>query len=326
MGGRALALALAVSFSGGATTVATAADDYPSKPITIVVPTSPGEPADALSRILAELIRKDLGQPVVVTNIVGGGGAKGQLAIKAADADGYMIINNWVSTQVVTPLFNKDVGYGIDDFEPIAGMLQLPFILVTSASNPATDLESFLVWAKEQDRPIRFGGCDALSLPRMIAEKFVEVAGIEAQGIPFAGCMPDNVKAVLDGSVDFSITVPNATKVFGSQITVLAALAENRLPVLPDAPTAKEQGVDLGLGDASQGWGGFAIKAGTPDDRRDKLVAVFEKWLKSDEFTEKAVALNLTPHYSTPAEFRVTWELGREGLAPLVEKLLKSGN
>ena len=134
------------------------------------------------------------------------------------------------------------------------------------------------------------------------------------------------MNAVLDGSVEFSITVPNATKVFGSQITVLAALAENRLPVLPDAPTAKEQGVDLGLGDASQGWGGFAIKAGTPDDRRDKLVAVFEKWLKSDEFTEKAVALNLTPHYSTPAEFRVTWELGREGLAPLVEKLLKSGN
>lgn len=322
MGGiRTLFSCVAATVIAAALTSPAVGQQFPDHPVTIVVPTSPGEPADALSRILAELMHDDLGQPVVVNNVVGGGGAKGQLAVKNAPADGYTILNNWVSTHVVTPLFNPNVGYNIDDYEPIAGMLQLPFILVTSKDNPATDLPSFIAWAKSQDRAIRFGGCDALSLPRMVAEKFNEVAGINGQGVPFPGCMPDNVKAVLDGSVDFSITVPNAVSVFGPQIKVLAALSPERLEVLPDVATATEQSVDLTLGAASQGWGGFSVKKGTPPDVVDLLSRVFEKWLTSADFKERAVALNLTPKYSSPKDFGETWVLARDGLGPMVEKL-----
>ncbi|MGE0502308.1 MAG: Bug family tripartite tricarboxylate transporter substrate binding protein [Rhizobiaceae bacterium] len=322
MGGfRTLLSCATAALVAAALTGPAASQQFPEHPITIVVPTSPGEPADALSRILAELMHEDLGQPIVVNNVVGGGGAKGQLAVKNAPADGYMVLNNWVSTHVVTPLFNPEVGYSIDDYEPLGGMLQLPFILVTSKDNPATDLPSFVEWAKAQGRPIRFGGCDALSLPRMLAEKFNEVAAVDGQGVPFPGCMPDNVKAVLDGSVDYAITVPNAVNVFGDQITALGTLSPERLAVLPDVATATEQGIDLKLGSAGQGWGGFAVKKGTPPEVVDRLTQVFQKWLTSAEFQERAVALKLTPKYSSPAEFGETWILARDGLAPMVAKL-----
>ena len=139
--------------------------EFPDKPVTIVVPWQAGSSPDVAMRTLAALASDDLGQPIVVQNIVGGSGSVGTLAVKNAEADGYTLLHNWVAPHVVARLFNPDIGYNDDDFAPLFGLIALPFTLAVRSDHPATDVLSFVEWANAQDRPVNVGICAALSVP-----------------------------------------------------------------------------------------------------------------------------------------------------------------
>ena len=196
--------------------VAGAQDAFPDKPVTIVVPWPAGTVPDVALRVLAELASEDMGQPIVVTNVEGGGGTKGMNYVANQPADGYTIVNNWVAPQTVAKIMNPDVGFSDEDFAPIGGFIFSPFMLMVAASHPANNAEEFVDWAKGQDRSLNVGVCAALSVPRMVMEEFLAVAEIENYNpVPYPGCNADNHKGVLDGSLDFTTADMAGVNPFG---------------------------------------------------------------------------------------------------------------
>lgn len=304
--------------------VATAAE-FPDKPITIVVEWQAGSGPDVAMRILGEIASRDLGQPVVVQNIVGGSGTKGLLAVANAAADGYTILNNWVAPHVVARLFNPGVGYDNDSFEPILGLMTLPFTLAVKADHPANNVAEFVKWANAQGRPINVGVCAALSVPRMVMEEFLrEMKITDYNPVPYNGCMPDNVKGLLDGSLDATTGVLIAEKVFKGAIKTLAVFSDERISLKPDIPTAKEQGYDIGWGETAKGWSGLVAPKGLPADVLATLIDTFGKAWRSDEFRQKMAANFMIIEDMDAATFRKLWDESEATLKPAVERLLKA--
>ncbi len=307
---------------GGA---AGAQDAFPDKPVTIVVPWPAGTVPDVALRVLAELATADMGQPIVVTNVEGGGGTKGMNYVANQPADGYTIINNWVAPQTVAKIMNPDVGFSDEDFAPIGGFIFSPFMLMVAASHPANNAQEFVDWAKSQDRNLNVGVCAALSVPRMVMEEFLTVAEIDNYNpVPYPGCNADNHKGVLDGSLDFTTADLAGVNTFGDSVKVLAVFTDERIDTIPDVPTAKEQGFDLGWeGKSSRGWGGLAVRAGTPEDRRQKLIEVLGGWIQSDEFMGRMRDERKLPiEWMPPDEFEALWYSSVDALRPTVERVI----
>ena len=134
---RSILRLLAAAAMAALLSVSPAVADFPAKPLKIVIPWPAGTAPDSVLRILAEMMREDAGQPVIVTNVVGGSGAKGLATVRNSPADGYTLINNWVAPHVVTPLFNPNVGYQAnEDFALVAGFIFLPFTLMVRNDRP----------------------------------------------------------------------------------------------------------------------------------------------------------------------------------------------
>ena len=312
----------------GMVSAAHAQRDFPSKPVTIVVPWPAGTIPDTAFRVLGKLASDDLGQPVVVQNVVGGSGSKGTQFVANSDPDGHTLLNNWVAPHVVVPLFNPDVGYSDESFEPLFKALVNPFTVTVPMNHPAQTLPEFVEWARAEadQRTLNVGICAALSVPRMVMETFlIEQVGItNFNPVPFPGCMPDNVKAVLDGTVDFTTGVFIAPRVFEGLVRNLAVFAENRFANNPDLPTIKEFGLDPGFGEAGMGWAGLVAPAGTPDLRLKVLRDVLGKWIQSDEFKSRMDELGIQVDYAPADEFKQLWVDARVVLEPPVQRLLAS--
>lgn len=300
-----------------------AAAEYPEKPLTIVEPWPAGSAGDVPARILAELAKKEFGRPIVVQNLVGGGGQKAALFTKNAKPDGYTILNGWVANVVMGPIFNPGVGYVRADFEPIILYQINPFTLVVKADHPAKDLKEFVTWAKSQPRNVNVGVCAATGLPRLIMERFLEVAEItNYNSVPFQGCETANVKGLFDGSLDFTTGAISVVNIYGDRIRTLAFFMDDRSPILPHIPTAKEQGFDLEWGATAAGWSGLVAPKGTPPDRLRKLVSAFTAAAESDEFQRRMNETGNTIKFMPPAEFRQLWDDSNSRLKPAIKRVL----
>ncbi|MEQ9639716.1 MAG: tripartite tricarboxylate transporter substrate binding protein [Alphaproteobacteria bacterium] len=301
--------------------------DWPEKPITIIFPWAPGDPTEVVLRTIGELAADKLGQPVVINNVTGAGGTKAMAAAAAAEADGYTLVNNWVAPQVSAKLFNPKLPYSSDDFIPIAGIFAIPFTLTVAADHPAQDIKGFMSWAKKEGRRINYGVCAPQSVPRLIGEQFMSNAGVPYNPIPFSGgCGGDNVTGLLNGSLDVSVAVVPLVNVFKGQIRHLGLITDERHAAAPDLPSAAEQGYPVGWGDNAFGWGGLAVRAGTPDDVVEKLRATITEVLAGDELKArlKENMIAMIKHVS-PQDCEKLWADSITLLTPHVEKVLKAG-
>jgi|TARA_B110000211_G_scaffold234952_1_gene307745 tripartite-type tricarboxylate transporter receptor subunit TctC len=307
-----------------ATPLALAAEtDFPTKPITILEPWKAGSTPDVAMRAVAEIASRSLGQPVVVQNVVGGSGTRATLSLVNADPDGYTLLNNWVAPQVVSRLFNPEVGYSNDDFVPVSGIMSLPFTLLVNESHSANNIAEFVAWANEQGRPINVGVCAALSVPRMVMEELLTKSGVDQYtAVPYNGCMPENITGLLDGSLDATTGVLAAEKVFAGKVKSLAVITDERISLRPDLPTAAEQGVDIGWGDASAGWAGIVAPKGLPADVAAKLGEAFQTAWQSDEFRDLMAENLIVVKYMSNEDFQALWASSEEALRPAVERLL----
>lgn len=298
--------------------------EYPEKPLTIIEPWAPGSVGDVPMRILGELAKKDFGQPIVVQNLVGGGGARAMLQLKKSDPDGYTIANSWVANQVMSPIFNPDVGYTRHDFEPIILAIINPFTLVVKSNHPAKNLKDFVQWAKGQPRKLNVSICAATGLPRLVMQRFLEVAKIENYTpVPFQDCETENIKGLFDGSVDFATGALAVEKIYGDQVRTLAIFTEERSPIAKHIPTAKEQGYDLEWGPVSAGWSGLVAPLGTPKDRLQKLINILGRWAQSPEFLKRCTDAGITVMYLPTDAFHKLWDDSHNRLKPRIEELLK---
>ncbi|MEM7021173.1 MAG: tripartite tricarboxylate transporter substrate binding protein [Pseudomonadota bacterium] len=316
-------LVLAAGIALAMNTVANA--DYPEKPITVIYPWAPGDPVDTVLRTLGEQASQELGQPFVINNVQGAGGAKSMTAGATAEPDGYTLLNNWVAPQIGAKLFNPDLPYDNDSYIPIAGVMAIPFTLTVPADHPADDIQGFVSWANEKGTPLNYGVCAPQSVPRLVGEQFMRSAGVAYNPIPFSGgCMGDNITGLANGSLDAAVSVVPATTRFAGQVKHLGLLTDERHALAPDLATAKEQGIELGWGNVALGWGGLVVPKETPDDRVALLQESLGEIIQSDAFATALGDLAPMIKYVPPEDFQELWSRSMVLLEPHVTQLKAS--
>lgn len=256
-----------------------AAQDYPARSITIVVPYSPGS-TDTMARTLAEGMSQELGQPVVVETRPGAGGTVGGAAVASADPDGYTLLFAVSSVQTVAP-HQRELPYGFDDLAPVARVAVGPNMIAARTGAPFKSIEELVAYAKENPGKVSYGSAGTGGATHIAAEAFARAAGIELFHIPFNGVTPA-VASTIAGDVDIVLGFASAIlpQHEGGKLVALAQLSNERTSVAPNIPTLKESGVDLALPPNVGMW----APAGTPKAAIAKLSAAVEKAAASDMF------------------------------------------
>ncbi|WP_395710819.1 Bug family tripartite tricarboxylate transporter substrate binding protein [Reyranella sp.] len=292
----AAALSLLLLFSPAAQS-----DDYPSKPIKLVVPFAPGGSVDIVARILSQRLSEDLGQSVVVENRAGAGGNIGFEAVAKAKPDGYTL-GMASSTLAVNVSLYRSIGYDpLKDFAPISLVAMQPNVLMVNPSLPVKSVTELIAYAKANPGKLNFGSSGIGASQHLAAEMFKSRTGIEMIHVPYKGGGPAMADLVAGRIQLMFETIPNSLPYIQSgQLRALAVTVEERSGQLPDVPTVAEAGL---AGFVSRGWLGVMAPAGTPQSIIDKMNAAVHKAVADPAITKRLVDLGLRIKLSTPAEF-----------------------
>src|SRR5437867_3348364 len=248
-----------------------AAQNFPSRPITIIVPFSAGGPSDAMTRILAERMKTTLGETVLVENVTGAGGSIGVGRAVRSPPDGYTISFGHLGTHVANGAIYK-LGYDlVTDLEPVALLPSNPMIIVSKKEVPATSLKEFLAWLKAQPSPPTAGTAGAGSGSHIAGLYFENVAGVKLQYVPYRGTGPamnDLVAGQIDMIVDQLSNSINQVR--AGTIRGYAVTDATRAASATDIPTTDEAGLP---GFHMTLWSGLWVPKGTPKDIVAKLNA-----------------------------------------------------
>lgn len=287
-----------------------ATQDYPKKPIELVVPFVAGGTTDNIARLMAQRFSESWGQPVVVNNRPGGGSTIGSHAVAKAAPDGYTLLVNTISFAITAAL--QKLPYDpINDFAPITELASLPLVLVVHPSLPATNLEEFIALAKSKPGGWDFASSGTGTSPHLAAEMFKSAAGIDLVHVPYKG-NADAMNALLGGHVKiYFALVPAALQhVKAGSLRALAVTTETRLPYLPDVPTIAERGF---AGYEISSWQGAWAPAGTPKDVVAKINGELVRMLAVPEIRARIKREGADPVGSTPDAFaqRVSSEIAK---------------
>jgi len=299
------------------------AEDYPARPIAIVVPFPPGGVADITGRPLAEALTRILKQPVVVENRSGAGGGVGMQYVARAKPDGYTILMALSSISIIPEadkVLGRDPMFTLNQFVPIARFTADPTVLVVRADSPYKSVADLIEAARKRPGEIPYGSSGNYGTMHVPMEMLDSVAGVKMLHVPFTGAGPA-VVALLGGQVDALSTGPSTImgQLKAGKIRVLATWGEARHPALPDVPTLKELGYDAQF---SQ-WTGLFVPAGTPDAVIAKLREA-SKAAVNDATFQHAMANVETPiQYLDQPQFRVFWDKDALKLAEVVKKIGK---
>ena len=220
------------------------AQDYPTRPITMIIPFAAGGPTDVLGRVVAARMSEILGQQIVIENATGAGGMTGANRVKTAPPDGYQILLGTVGTQAqVQNLSRKPLYDAGKDFQPVALLAEVPLVLIVRKDLPVSTFEEFVAYAKANRGKMNYGSAGAGSATHLGCVLLDQAIGADAQHVPYKGTGP----AMADlqaGRIDFlcEIVVSAVPQVQAGTVRALATLSRDRSPVLPDLPTAYEKG------------------------------------------------------------------------------------
>ncbi|WP_334157486.1 Bug family tripartite tricarboxylate transporter substrate binding protein [Oryzomicrobium sp.] len=278
------------------------ADAWPSKPIRLIVPFPPGGAADAVGRLYAEKLSEAFKQPVVVDNKPGAGTAIAAEAAAKAAPDGYTLSLAPAGQLTVLPHLNKKLPYDpVKDFAPVSLLASVPYVIGASASLPAANVKELVVRAKAQPGKITYSSCGNGTICHLAGELFKSQTGTDLLHVPYKGSAPA-VTALLGGEVDlaFDTLTVLAPQVKAGKIKALAISSRERSPLLPNVPTAIEQG--LGHYEAAS-WFGLVVPAATPKDVVKRLNAELVRIARLPEVQEKLAAQGLDTLSSSPEKF-----------------------
>jgi tripartite-type tricarboxylate transporter receptor subunit TctC len=273
---------------------------YPTKPIRLVVPFTPGGSTDILARAIGQELSKAWGQSVIVDNVPGAGGAIGADKVAKAPADGYTLLMGHIGTLAVNPSLYPKLPYNpVKDFAPVAGVARVPNVLVVHPSVPAKDVRELVALAKAKPGQLNYGSGGNGSAANLATEYFKLQTGVSMVHIPYKGTAPA-VTDLIGGQIQVLFT--GAPAVIGhiksGQLRALAVSSPKRLDALPDLPTVAEA---TGLKDfEADQWYGVVAPAGTPREVISKLNAQINAALNTPELkarlgAEGAVAMPGTP-------------------------------
>lgn len=299
------------------------AQDYPSKPITMVLPFPPGGVAEIVGRPLASLMEKTLKQPVILINRPGAGGAVGMASVARGPADGYTILMGLSSISIfpVSDRINgKEPPYELKDFAPIALVTADPTVLVVRADGPYKTVNDFVEAAKAQPGKINYSSSGVYGTLHVAMEMFANAAGIKLFHIPYQGGGPA-VTALLAGQVEASPQGPAAAigHIRAGKMRALATWGAERLKLLPEIPTFKELGYDAEF----YIWSGLFAPAATPAPIVTKLRRAVREAATSPEFAAAMEKVSTPVSYLDAPEFQKYWERDAARLKVALEKIGK---
>jgi tripartite-type tricarboxylate transporter receptor subunit TctC len=273
-----------------ATIGAAAAETYPSRPITMIVPFGAGGPTDALARILANRMSQTLGQQVVIENVTGASGTLGVGRVARAAPDGYtLVIGNWASHVVNSAIFKTPFDY-VADFEPVARLSGNPYIIVGKNDLPAKTLPELIAWLKANPDKATEGTGGAGSGQHVGGVYFQKVTGTSFTFVPYKAGSSDVMRDVVAGHIDLSIdqAISALPYIRQGQLRAFAVADSKRLASAPDIPTVDEAGAP---GVYVISWFGLWMPKGTPKDVIAKFSAAAQEALADPAVRDKLAGL-----------------------------------
>ncbi len=301
--------ALALALPG----TAAAQDNYPSRDITLVLPFGPGGIADITARLVADGLGKKLGRQIVIMNQPGAGGATAARAVLNAEADGYTLALFSNGTAISVPLFKKLPFDPVNEFVPVSSLAYFDFIFAAKGDGKFKTLQDVLAAAKEKPGALNIGTINVGSSQNLAAELFKSAAGVDFTIVPYKAT-PDLQVALLGGEVDVIIDSQTALNAAlqQNQAVAIASSGTVRSKLLPDVPTAVEQGVN---GFDVTSWNAIFAPNGTPDEAVKVLNGALVEVLSDPAIQKRFADLGVEARSSTPEEIgkRLTDDIGKWG-------------
>jgi len=274
------------------------AQDFPTRPITIVVGYTAGGANDVLARIMAEKLAASLGQPVVVENRAGVASIVGAGYVAKARPDGYTLLMGASGPIVYNHALYAKLPYAPQDFAPISLIGTFPLVLLTQANNPIRSMQELVNYSKQNPDKANYGSSSASF--QLITELFNSKTGARFAHIPYKGSN-DSITAVMASDVTMTLVDagPASTALQGGRVKALAVTSAERLKELPNIPTMSELGVDLKVAF----WSGLLAPAGTPAPVIKRLQEEVARVLELPDVKKRITQLSITPMSSTSEEF-----------------------
>jgi len=280
----------------------TYADDYPSRPVRLIVAFTPGGAADLTARLIADKMRTTLGQTVAVENKPGANGAIAAQYVAQSDPDGYTLFFTTVGAVALSPAFHSDLSYDpLKDFASVGKTaINSPVLVVSSAMKP-NSVQEFVALAKSKPGTITIGITGRGAMSDLGMQLFEATAGIQLQGVPYRGAsqaITDILAAHLDGVFGDVPTV--MAQVRAGSMKALATTSKTRSDIMPEVPTFVEEGFPGVVGD---NWNGILAPAGTPAPVIVKFNAALVAALNDPGLRARLHESGITPAPSSPVEF-----------------------
>jgi tripartite-type tricarboxylate transporter receptor subunit TctC len=289
-----------------------AAEDFPGRPITMVIGFPPGGSADAIGRNVAERLSRSIGQPVVISNQPGFGGNIAAAAVKKATADGYTVLfAPWTSHALNTALYGAArVGYALDkDFTAVSVVAEQPMVLLVGSTVPAKSTAELVALAKRTPGALTFASSGAGTMEHVAGELFARRAGITMTHVPYKGTGPAMID-LMGGRIDVYMVSAAAvvSNLANPKVRVLMVASKERNPALPEVPTAKEAG--MANFEVSQGYG-VLVPSGTPASVVKKINESLVSVLQAPDLKASMKVMGAVAMSSSPQEFaaRITAEI-----------------
>ena len=293
------------------------AQNYPSKPVKVIVPFGTGSASDVIGRTIADRLTVALGQPFIVENRPGAGGTIGSDIVAKSAPDGYTLLLVSTTTHAVAPALYRKMPYDpLKDFEHVTQITLAPTIAVTPANSPHKTLADLVAYAKANPGKLNYATYGSGGSSQLAATLFLQAAGIQATAVPYKGATPA-ITGLMGGETDlFFDSIPSSlTHVKAGRLRALAVTSGERVSAAPDVPTLSETypGVVYSV------WQGVQVPAGTPKAIVDKLHAEISKVVNAPEVREKMLNLGaIAVSSKTPADFGQHIAREKEKLAALI--------
>jgi tripartite-type tricarboxylate transporter receptor subunit TctC len=285
---------IAVVVAGlAAFTGAAAAQDYPNRAVTMIIPFAAGGPQDTIGRVVAQRMSEILKQQVVIENVGGAGGTTGSLRVKNAAPDGYTFVQASVGTHAQSQTLYKRPPYNAaEDFTAVAFIGETPIALTVRKDLPVNNLKEFVDYAKQNQAKMQFGSAGAGSATHLGCVVLNSVLGTNITHVPYRGTGPA-MQDLHAGRLDFLCEIINTAKphIEAGAIKALAIMTKERSPVLPNLPTALEQGVQ---GLEAYTWTAIFAPKGTPPDVVKKLNAAIVEAIDTPNVRDRLQGMGVT--------------------------------
>ena len=292
------AATLAVAGMGSAL----AADAYPDKPLTMIVPFSAGGTTDILARIVGQALGQELGQTIIIENKPGAGGNIGAQQASRAKADGYTLFMGTVGTHAINQALYKKLPYDpAKDFAPLSRVANVPNLLVAHPSRPYKTVQEMIAYAKKHPGEVTYGSPGSGASPHVSGALFQSMTGAELTHVPYKGSAPA-ISDLLGNQIAVMFdNMPSAIQqVRSGKLVPIAVTTAKRSPELPNVPTIAEAGVP---GYEATSWFGMVAPAGTPAPVLAKLNAALVKVLAQPDVKKKINEQGAETYSETPAQF-----------------------